>query len=160
MPTTPETPSATVLVHFENGVMAILPALTECWDALGPAPVRALFQLPPHEREWSGTLAGVQQETVRVGVCIRSQPGFRGCGYESAKVESKDERIARLEASLARQTTIAETLAAAVQKAQRTTSDMVPLRKPPVPLLYQEKRVSPLDPVGPYVPRHVKQEHP
>lgn len=138
-----------------------MPASTECWDALGPAPVRALFGLPPHDRDpWRSTLGDEQREASRVGVCIRSQPGFRDCGYESVKVESKDERLARLEASLARQTAIAETMATAVQKAQRSTSDMVPLRKPAAPLLYQEKRVTPLDPVGPYVPRHVEQERP
>ena len=132
--------------------MAILPALTECWDPLGPAPIRALFQLPPHEREWIGTLAGVQQETVRVGVCIRSQPGFRGCGYESVKVESKDERIARLEASLARQTARANAALGAVQAARETVNDMVPLRKPD-PMIYDGQKAKRLDPVQPYQPR-------
>ena len=154
--------TGTIAVHFENGTTLILPASTECWDPLGPAPVRALFQLPPHDREpWTSTLGDEQRESSQVGVCIRAQPGFRGCGFESVKVESKDERIARLEVSLARQTAIAETLAAAVQKAERSTSDMMPLRKPvPVAMIYDGQKAKPLDPVQPYQPRWTEPERP
>lgn len=88
----------TILVHKSDGSTVLLPASSECYDPYEINVVRKLLDLVPIEGEpESLTLARMQKEVVRSSVAIRSTPGFMDCGYESVEIESKDERIVRLE---------------------------------------------------------------
>lgn len=90
----------TILVHKSDGSTVLLPASSECFDPYEINAVRKLLDLVPIEGEpESLTLARMQKEVVRSSVAIRSTPGFMNCGYESVEIESKDERIVRLEKS-------------------------------------------------------------
>lgn len=87
-----------ILVHKSDGSTVLLPASSECFDPYEINAVRKLIDLVPIEGEpESLTLARMQKEVVRSSVAIRSTPGFMDCGYESVEIESKDERIVRLE---------------------------------------------------------------
>jgi len=87
-----------ILVHKSDGSTVLLPASSECFDPNEINAVRKLIDLVPIEGEPTPvTLAHAQKETVRSSVAIRSTPGFMNCGYDSVEVESKDERIVRLE---------------------------------------------------------------
>lgn len=89
-----------ILCHKADGSTALLPASTECFYTFDVNAVRELYGLQLLNEDCkpaTATLAAKQDSIARTSVLIRSTPGFRDCGYESVEVESKDERIVRLE---------------------------------------------------------------
>lgn len=89
-----------VLVHKADGSTMLMSVLSECWESFELNAVRALFSLEPldpDKRYQPSRIGNLQHETDRKSVVIRSMPGFLHCGFEGVEIESKDERIVRLE---------------------------------------------------------------
>ena len=87
-----------ILVHKSDGSTVLLPASTESFSAYEIGAVREKLGLAPlDEPPTPISLGKMQRSATRESVVIRSSPGFMNCGYESVEIESKDERIVRLE---------------------------------------------------------------